>query len=95
MKFISDVSLSMETMLGTILNVKITLILLEEAAQVIVCDGTNQLGNMVCAMNMSEDAVTSTKVFEDRNTMQGGAYGGEDEETLVSDKAQKVAERIC
>lgn len=48
---------------------------------------------MVCAMNLTEQ-VSSSKVFEDANPMQG-AYGGEDEETIVSDKACKIAERLC
>jgi hypothetical protein len=48
---------------------------------------------MVCAMNITEQ-VSSSKVFEDANPMQG-AYGGEDEETIVSDKACKIAERLC
>ena len=44
-------------------------------------------------MNMT-DQVTSTKVFEDKPN-NAGAYGGEDEETLLSDKASKLAERVC
>lgn len=39
MKFVPQHIINLETMLGTSLNLAITLILLEEAAQVIVCDG--------------------------------------------------------
>jgi hypothetical protein len=53
------------------------------------------MSNLVCAMNIT-DQVSSTKVYEDSAPVnQGGAYGGEDEETIVSDKASKLAERLC
>lgn len=39
MKFLPQQIISLDTMVGTQINLALTLILLEEAAQVIVCDG--------------------------------------------------------
>ena len=63
MKFIPSVPLVLETMLGTQLRLSLTLILLEEAAQIIVCDQRQQLSNLVCAMNLSASGV-SLKILQ-------------------------------
>ncbi|TNV83476.1 hypothetical protein FGO68_gene7716 [Halteria grandinella] len=76
-------------MLGTTLNLAITLILLDEAAQIIICDGRQTLSNMVCAMNLS-GSVTSTKVLDEESLQES-----EDQENIVSDKAKQIAERLC
>ena len=60
--------------------------------------------NLVCAMNLNVthtltlifrfqegENVTATKVLDE---VSGGNFGTEDEDSLVSDKALKVSERI-
>jgi hypothetical protein len=45
-------------------------------------------------MNLSSQ-VSSTKVYEEDQGGLSGAYGGDSEEAIVSDKALKISERIC
>ena len=104
MKFIDNLSFQLDTMLGHKLPLTLTLILLEEAAQVIVCDQRQSLTNFVCAMNLNVSGkffitlskegenVTATKVLDEVSSV--AAFGTEDEDSLVSDKALKVSERI-
>lgn len=53
MKFVPSLPITLDTMLGSKLSLEVTLIILEEAAQVIVCDQRKELRNMVCTMNLN------------------------------------------
>lgn len=105
MKFVPSLPITLDTMLGSKLTLEVTLIILEEAAQVIVCDQRKELRNMVCTMNlntavilsifmitkaMNQESMSSTKVLDEEGG-QSGNYGGEDEESIVSDKAIKIS----
>ena len=53
MKFINNIPFELDTMIGQKLHLTMTLIILEEAAQVFVCDQRHSLTNLVCAMNLN------------------------------------------
>ena len=55
MKFIPSTYVALDSIIGTKLHLSVTLILLEEAAQIIICDQRNALSNMVCTMNIYQD----------------------------------------
>ena len=55
MKFIPDEVLEFESSLGHKIFLNATLILLEESAQLIVCDQANAFTNLTCTMNMYQD----------------------------------------
>lgn len=42
---------------------------------------------------MSQESMSSTKVLDEEGG-QSGNYGGEDEESIVSDKAVKISQRL-
>ena len=64
MKFVNALPISLDTMLGTQLNLTLTLILLGEAAEGIVCDQRQAMTNLVCSMNISGVSL-NIKAYQD------------------------------
>ena len=52
MNFLENQSIEIDTFIGTKIQLSATLLLLEEAAQLYVCDSSNQLNNLICTMNL-------------------------------------------
>ena len=101
MKVISNKEMSLKTISLNPMSVEPTevklwssLILMgTEAAQLIVCDNTNQLNNLVCVMNLSPDPYGDTACTK---ILDGDERPEVDEESgLQAELAQSVGIKLC
>lgn len=55
MKYTPKIPIQVDTVIGTKINLMASLVMLNETAQLIVCDPRYKVENLVCAMNIYQE----------------------------------------